>query len=303
MDGWLLSFVLGYGLAVCLQIAMLPMRPRLGFSLKHFRALFAFGMNLGLNNLLSFAFRRTDRLLIGGMVTSAAVAAYSAANRLPTTVHKLYDAFRKVYFPIYAELHGRHAQSQKDRLTSVTISVLSFGIVLVSLIVVLFRTEIVLLIFTKEYLDSATALGLLMLPLSVGLIQNLYSATLIASDHPQEPIKINAVGMTVNLGVNLLLIPLFGFYGAIYARIAAVLIAHPAYVFFLRLHHLKGHYLQHAIPLLIAGLCLGLYYALQLHGIGTRIALVVTFVAVWAVMNRSTLQRALAGSRALWSTG
>lgn len=299
MSGWLLSFVLGYGVAVCAQIAMLPMRPRVSFSLRHFRLLFAFGRNLGLNNLLSFAFRRTDRLLVGGMVSSAAVAAYSAANRLPTTVHKLYDAFRKVYFPVYAELHGRHAHSQKERLTSVTVSVLSFGVVLVSLIVVLFRTEIVLLVFTEEYLDSATALGLLMLPLSVGLIQNVYSATLIAADYPAEPFKINVIGMSVNLGANLLLIPIFGFYGAVYARIVAVFVAHPAYVFFLRLHRLKGHYLQHGIPLLIAGVCTGVYYALQVQGIGTRIALIAVFVALWAAINWSSLRRAVARFRTL----
>lgn len=80
----------------CLWLAV-RWRPRARFSAPHFRALFRFGANVMGINLLNFANRQADHLLIGYVLGPTALGYYTIAYRL---VRILYDLLPQAVTPV-----------------------------------------------------------------------------------------------------------------------------------------------------------------------------------------------------------
>jgi PST family polysaccharide transporter len=87
-------------------------RPRARFSMKHYRDLATFGVNIVGVNLLSFAFRRSDDLLIGYYLGAGPLGFYTVGARvIRVMVEVLTATVTKVAFPAFASI-----QDDRDRV-------------------------------------------------------------------------------------------------------------------------------------------------------------------------------------------
>ncbi|WP_392531334.1 lipopolysaccharide biosynthesis protein [Nostoc sp. C117] len=135
-------------------------RPGLRFSPKHFKELFAFGVNVMGINLFNFLSRRSDDFLIGYYLGSIALGYYTVAYRLLLILTQLLTSvIVKVSLPAFSRL-----QSEPERLRNA----LYKGIQLTSLITfpgfmatVILAPEIVTVVFGQKWTPSIPVMQVL----------------------------------------------------------------------------------------------------------------------------------------------
>ncbi|MDZ7673844.1 MAG: lipopolysaccharide biosynthesis protein [Acidimicrobiales bacterium] len=152
-------------------------RPRLRFSRRHFRDLFGFSVRIFGSQVLVQAFRRSDDLLIGGVLGPVPLGLYSVAYRLMTIFNEMFvRSLSKVMFPAVAQLQDdlvrlERAMYKAVGLTSVLAVPAFVGMGIVA-------PELVVLVFGEEWREAGPiaamlAVGGLPLPLWTMLMQLL----------------------------------------------------------------------------------------------------------------------------------
>lgn len=97
---------------VLLIVQQAKWRPRLAFSVRHFKELFSFGVGVTGTSLLGYATRHVDDLLIGAFLGPVALGQYTVAYRILRMIIELtITAVHQVMFPLLSRL-----QSNRDRL-------------------------------------------------------------------------------------------------------------------------------------------------------------------------------------------
>ena len=204
-----------------LQIFLLPRSfyGKLQLQMSVFKDAVKFGFPLYLNNMLNFFHYRVSIFIMGIMLTPASIAYYEVAMKIPEGFSKLFNSFIIVYFPNLSQLFSQKKTTEAARVMNMSIMVLAFGGMFLVLGAFLFRIEIITLIFSETYLDSANGLVLLMLALYFKLISWTMGYSIVSSGDSSAPVKLNTIGNIVNIAANLALLPLMGFMGAIYAML------------------------------------------------------------------------------------
>ena len=125
------------------------------------RRLIRFGLPLQGNEMLTFVSPRLAVLILGAMASPAAVAYLGVATKMPQNFQRLFESLYAVYYPYMAGLFGRGEQAEAERSLNRFLRLATFVTAGSALATVLFQREIVRLVFSEKYLDSAPALGLL----------------------------------------------------------------------------------------------------------------------------------------------
>lgn len=276
--GLILADLLAGAVAAVAALAILPVRGGRSPDRRVLEHLLRFGFPLYLNNLLSFTFNRIDMLMIGRMTDAASVAACEVAERIPNSLKiVLSSSFMMVFFPSISELLGRQERDRACRLANMSLRVLSFVMVCVALVVALFQDEIVILLYSREYLESATAFTIFMLALPLGMAGTIMGTTLVAAGFSDAPVKINLVAVSVNILGNLVLIPLLGFTGAALATFLMVAVTLPVNQWYLGRKVFRIDGAGYLLPQILALLLWGARHLFHLDMIWLRLVLLVAF--------------------------
>lgn len=184
-----------------------------------FKQVFGFGMPLYANDVLTYIYNRISVILIGGLLTPVSVAMYEIASKIPDGFSRLFNSLIVVYFPSMSQLLGEGKHEEGRRFMTRGLILASTGLSLVALVTFLFREEIVLILFDAKYLDAALALGMMMVYFNMNSITRMMGYTIVAAGHSSVPVRINVVSSISNVIGCLILIPRFGFIGAVYSLI------------------------------------------------------------------------------------
>lgn len=279
-------------LLFCFSYQVMPFvrRITMRFDKGRFKEIFYFGFPLGLNSILSFIFLRIDTLLIGAMLNPLQVAYYGTSTKIPDASRNLFESsFRSVFFPNMSELFSRGNNMEAKTLLANSLRLVSFLALFCTLVIILFRREVVGLLFSVKYLDSAPILSLLMIALSIGLIGNILGTSLVAAGHSKLPVMINLVDTAVSLTANLVLIPMFGVIGAAYAAILARALTNPVNVWFLKRNGIEVRVTEYLRPALIFAVCMVIYVTTGSGGILMNISIIILFLA--ACLGFSVIRR------------
>ncbi len=99
--------------------AIVDWRPRLVFSRRHFRQLFAFGFNVLATNIVRIVGGQADRLLLGYFFGAADVGYYSVAQRLVTIVTDFVaGSTERAVVPLFARIQGEKERVARGLLTA-----------------------------------------------------------------------------------------------------------------------------------------------------------------------------------------
>ena len=158
----------------------------------------------------------SDRLILGQFVSATALGHYAIANRIASLVYVVMSPIYAAWTPLaLSSQHQDHAMERYITISRYLIAVL----LLIGLGIGLFATEILIILTRPAYLPAAPYVGFLAyMHIFSGFGTVLYTGALMGK-------KLGAVSVTVmigaleNIGLNLLLIPRFGLWGAAIATV------------------------------------------------------------------------------------
>lgn len=180
----------------------------------HVREMFVFSAPLAISTVLSVLLTRTDTIMIGYFRPSLEVGLYSAAYPLAQGMLVVLGSFGFVYLPLASRLDADDRRGEIDTIYTLTtkwIYVVTFPAFLAF---VAFPADVLGIVFGAEYTDAWLA----MMILSIGFFTNAAVGrnreTVSALGHTQYIFYANGIAFVLNVVLNLLLIPTYGYHGA-----------------------------------------------------------------------------------------
>lgn len=164
-------------------------------------------------NLMVVVFTQTDRVMLKMMLDSSATGFYSAASTCAQLSNFVFAAIIDSARPTIFE---KHKVSKTEFGNSVTLlySVIIYSTLAFCLLITLFAGPIISVIYGEQYISSVDVLRVIVwfLPFSfIGSVRNIW---LLAENKQKWIPVINLSGAFANVGMNLILIPLWGMVGA-----------------------------------------------------------------------------------------
>lgn len=222
--GILLCHVAALALAVALGQAFLPpaglvlRKPELQMALP----LLVFGWPLVGAEVLSVVLFHADKILLGYMADPSDVAVYGVASRLAFLVPAAHWASGRVLAPVMVEL-WTSSQIAGLRVTYQRAAQLLLVITGVTGALVIANAPWLLPLFGSEFVDSelVSVVRVLTLALCFTVLSGHYGQLYRMTGKTKVPVLIAALGASLNVGLNVLLIPKMGILGAAWATAVA----------------------------------------------------------------------------------
>ena len=248
--------------------------------LNTFKRIFSFSAPLYANDLLTYVYNRVSVLLVGGLLTPLSVAMYEMATKIPDGFGRLFNSLIVVYFPSMSELLGANRLDEGRRFMNRGLVLASAALAFAALVTFLFRDEIVVLLFSDQYLEASMALALLMVSFNLNSVARMMGYTIVAAGHSSIPVRINFVSSLINIVGCLALIPRFGYIGAVYASIAMNFIAQGLNFFYLTKSQLRPEMWGIVKSTLIMALLLAGYFGWGNEALWVKGAVIVSYIGL-----------------------
>ncbi|EMA66952.1 membrane protein involved in the export of O-antigen and teichoic acid [Halorubrum aidingense JCM 13560] len=190
---------------------------------RHLRSLYDYAKFNGIWGLGGHVYNWMDVIVIGFFLSQAAVGAYELAWRLTTTAIMFSTVFARVLFPQLSAWQADGAVEKVRDLISEAMTVSLLLIVPSVVGVTVIGREILGVIFGLEYTIAAAAFLVLMiekLPQAVNLV---FDKAIQAFDRPKYGAIATVVSLSMNITLNVLLVPRYGLVGAAAATLLSVI--------------------------------------------------------------------------------
>jgi O-antigen/teichoic acid export membrane protein len=271
-------------LAFILQLIFVPLKALINVSANKevYKKIFQFSFPLYLNNLLTFTYDRVHFFILAIYLTPVSVALYDIANKIPDALKRIFQSFIIVFFPNISNLFSKGDTQGGESLMIKSLSLFSTIVIFGVLISFLFSQEITVLLFSANYIESAPAFALLMFVFYLRVISNIMGYTLVSAGYSSVPVKTNSISTVISVGGSLLLIPVLGFIGAVYALVAMNIATQFFYHYYLKKAGIKRGTAEYIKPALIALLLYFVYLAQPFDSIIVKLLFVFLYpVAGW----------------------
>ncbi len=209
-------------LAILITAILLNFKFRLSlrFSLKRMKALLKQSFPFAVVFLLMTLYTRMDAVMLERILKDEGVASgiYAAGYRILDAGNMLGYLFALLLLPMFSDLLGR--QKNVNPLVGVAAKLLLSFTALTCLIAWFYCTEIMDLIYVDATPEYANVFKYLMVSFFAMTLSYVYGALITASGRLRTFNLIFVVGIVINWGLNLLLIPSLEALGAVYSTLA-----------------------------------------------------------------------------------
>lgn len=230
-----------------------------------------------ISGALGMLFTNTDILIISWMGSASDVGIYSAAIRVIQTLYLIPGIIQFTTLPVLARLAKKDDPKFRIVLER-TLVVIFLASVPLAIGGIIFGTSIMGLVFGAPYRAGGLAFKILIGTLIFDFPAAIIINALFAYDHQKSLVVSSALGGTINVGLDLLLIPIFGIAGSA----AATLIAQIVNNWYLWHSMKKVNYfsvLARLTKIIMAGIIMGVFgYALMLVGVNTFVNIVLCMI-------------------------
>lgn len=215
--GMLLGWIVGGILVWTVGLYWVQIRPKRPLN-RHFRSLFDYAKFSWLGKLKSRIFNDVDILLLGVFAPTSLVGVYSIAWSLSKFLELFGSAIRSTLFP---ELSYTSEQESKQAAAGMVEDSLAYtGLIAIpGLIGGVILGDRLLKLYGEEFVDGTAVLGLLILAVLLFSYQQQLMGALNGLDRPDLAFRVNAIFVTLNAGLNIVLIPLYSIEGAAVASV------------------------------------------------------------------------------------
>ncbi len=208
--GMILSRVVGIGVIW----AAMPTLFRVTLQYPHKADLFKFGGWLYGGSLMSMLIVRCSDLILTTYMGTAALAIYSAAMQIPTTMQRVFEAMRPALLGYVAVHQPTHRGQQVEAVRIVTAALAVTTTILMALSGVLMD-----LLYSERYRDGVPIMQALSVWMTFAIMNYFYSIVLIGNGKPKESFLMTVPQLIVMFISTLLLVPRYEGYGAAIALV------------------------------------------------------------------------------------
>lgn len=201
---------------------------RYRFDWKLIRDVFIKALPYGLALMLSTIYFRLNTILLFRLKGSEEVALYSVGMRLIESLSVISLYFMNSVLPVLTKSieskDGKHQsiiQNAFEALAIMSFAVVSGGYVLAYPIIAIVSDPAYLSRLAEGFYGSDIGLQILVFALMFSFINTLFSFVLISVNQQKKLLYINIGAIVVNLLINMLIIPKYGFRGAALTSVAA----------------------------------------------------------------------------------
>lgn len=188
------------------------------------------------SNTGSYVYNWIDVGIIGLFLTQSAVGVYEYAWQVTLPIAIVLEVTTKSVFPQVSQWHATEATEEISRVVSQAVSVGLFLSIPALFGALLFSESILLVLFGPQYTAGAAVLTILMGEKIVRSVQVVLNTTLRGIDRPRDSAVATGVTVLVNLGLNFLLVPVYGIRGAAVATVGSVCLNTVLHWYYLRDH-------------------------------------------------------------------
>lgn len=218
-----LGYVKGllYGAAISFPISLFLLRNelKLSYNLKMLRNAAVFCLPMCLNLLASWVLNLSDRLFIDHYFSQTEVGLYSFGYKLASVVTMAGVAISMAYNPMFYDI----VNTQEDVIARNRIKkynnlvVLSFGII--TSMIVLWSDIILKAFFREEYFKSLNVINLLCIGFLIAQISGLFNLMAYQKKKTGQVAIIMVFCAVSNILLNYFLIPIYGYFVAVFSTI------------------------------------------------------------------------------------
>jgi O-antigen/teichoic acid export membrane protein len=195
-------------------------RLKLSFDVGHWWRLLRASTPIGLATVFTMFYYWVGTTMLSKMAGDAAVGSYSAAYRVANGLAFVGFAFSGAVYPLFSRLVAssserlaRALELSVKYMVMLALPVAAFGTV--------FATSVVLLLYGRVYYGAVPVLRLLVWWGAFASVNSLLSNYLISRGRSGVVTAQTGVSLAVNLGLNLVLIPVLGGLGAALSIVAS----------------------------------------------------------------------------------
>lgn len=173
-----------------------------------------FGFYVVLGNSIGFLNTQVDSIMLGYYLNPAEVGIYAVAALLAQTLTLLPSAVQRVTGPTIATLHGK---GDIEKIRGIIISTMKKMFLISAVLALLIAASgqfLIGFLFDSEFLPALIPLFILLIGKMVFAPFMAVGSTLASIGKVHISFRIAAVCAILNLGLNIILIPLFGIVGA-----------------------------------------------------------------------------------------
>jgi O-antigen/teichoic acid export membrane protein len=175
-----------------------PWRPGLRFSVRDFREMFGFGVNVVGSDLLTWVSRNTDNLLIGAMLGPTPLGIYAVAYRILDAISVLLVGIaRKVAFPGLSRLQQDPDRTKRAYLRMNRVA----GLLILAgfLALAVTAADLIELVFGARWQAAGPVAAVLFLIGPVLALQAFSGALLYATGHPEVVFRFRLITTVTNV--------------------------------------------------------------------------------------------------------
>jgi O-antigen/teichoic acid export membrane protein len=272
---------------VVLQLALIPYKEILDWDVNfsNIKKIFRFSIPLYLSGISYFIQTQVNIFIISAYLNPVSIANYDVAGKIPQASAKGFQSFIIVFYPNLSRLLSKGERSSALILMNKSLLTFSILINLLLLVSFLFNREIILLLFSDKYLDSSLAFSFLMVAFYLTAMSNIMGYSLVSAGLPSTTLKVNIVAGAINLIGAFLMIPLWGFMGAVYSLLLTGFSSLFFHYLYLIKYKMKIDLISFIKPSLITIMVLVIYYQfIPDNLIFKNILLIVYLIAVYFLL-------------------
>jgi len=163
----------------------------------------------------------SDKLMLGGLMTSGDVGIYDVIFKISLLMSIPLTSITSVSSPKFAEVYETNDLSRLKKITHNS-SKLVFLISLPIFLLFMFFSNKILAIFGSDFLSGIVALYFLLIARFIGAISGIAGNLLQMADRQVIFMRILFIGAILNIGLNYILIPIYGIIGASIASMFSI---------------------------------------------------------------------------------
>lgn len=283
----LLVEIVAVAFTVLLQFAAIPYKEVFdwNFNSTFIKKIIRFSVPLYLSGISYFIQTQVNIFIISAYLTPVSIAEYDVAGKIPQASTKGFQSFIIVFFPNLSRLLSRGERDAALRLMNKSLFTFSIAINILLLGSFLFNKEIILLLFSDKYLDSSWAFSLLMVTFYLSSMSNIMGYSLVSAGLPSTTLKVNIAAGAINLIGAFIMVPIWGYLGAVYSVLLTGLASLLFHYIYLNKYDMQTELLSLIKPGLITIVVLLIYYQfIPDNIIFKNILLLVYFTAIYFLL-------------------
>jgi O-antigen/teichoic acid export membrane protein len=199
------------------------------------RSLLVASLPLGLALAINELYFRADSVIISLFEPFEQVGQYTLAYRILEFALALGSIFLTTVFPLLSQAvahdeprAARLIQSSTDVLVLLGVPLVAGGLVV--------APQLVDLVSGADFADAATPLQILLVAGALSWVNGVFGFALVAKRRQMAALWLNLTALAVNVGLNLLLVPLYGIVAAAVVTVASELVIFAGSIRLMRRH-------------------------------------------------------------------